>query len=132
MGLNLFIANKDTNSIPRYKIDLGNLVGGAEAIKKVHDEHPSLQGRRLSDQGKIHDLLNRIGGQEGESCDPSRHDIAVITEDGQRLRCHGARGHVKHCWSQLAGYLVHTLGTTKSSPWEAVKVVVSAPLCKAP
>jgi len=88
--------------ILRYRIDLGDLVGGVEAIRKVYDGHPCLHGRRLNDQGKTHDLLNRIGGQEGEPCDPSRHDIAVITEDGQRLCCHGARGHVKHRWSQLA------------------------------
>ena len=62
--------------------NLVDLVRGAKTIHDVQERHPSLERRRLRDQGEIPSLLDVVGKQHSPTCGSSRHDIGVIPEDG--------------------------------------------------
>ena len=66
-------------------LDLADLVGGAEAVEEVQEGHARFKGRGVGDQGEVHGLLHRVGGEHGEAGGAGGHDVAVVAEDGQRL-----------------------------------------------
>ncbi len=52
-------------------------------------------------------FLNGCRREHCPACGPDRHDVTVISEDRQSVRCDRTRGDVKDGRSQLAGNLEH-------------------------
>ncbi len=88
-------------------IDLGDLVAGSESVEEVEERHPGPQGGGMGDRREVLRLLDRSGGQHGETGGAGGHDVAVITEDRQSMGGHGAGGHVNDSRGQLPGDLEH-------------------------
>lgn len=61
----------------------------------------------MRDQREILRFLHGARGEHRETRGPNGHDIAVIAEDGQRVRGDGSRGNMKDGRRQLAGNLEH-------------------------
>ena len=80
---------------------------GAEAIKEVEERDGGLQCGQVRDQREVHDFLHGSGGQHRKAGLAAAHDVAVVAEDGQRMRRQCARAHMEHAGQQLARDLVH-------------------------
>ena len=89
------------------RLHLGHLVRGPEAVEEVQEGHARLERGRVGDQGEVHRLLHRAGRQHREAGGARGHHVAVVAEDGERLRGERAGGHVEDRRRQLAGDLVH-------------------------
>ena len=67
VGPHQVVVDHGADGLEGQALDLIDLVGGAEAVEEVDEGHPSLQGRRLGDEGEVHDLLHRGGAEHGEA-----------------------------------------------------------------
>jgi hypothetical protein len=76
-------------------------------------------------------LLHRAPRPAGRTPVPHRHHVGMVAEDRQPLRGQRAGRDMEHRRGQFTGDLVH-VGSISIRPCEAVKVVVSAPACRAP
>ena len=65
-----------------HALDFVNFVRGPEAIEKMDERNPAFQSGRLSDQGKVHDLLYAGRTKHGVASAAARHHVRVVTEDG--------------------------------------------------
>ena len=88
-------------------LDLLQLVRGTEAVKEVQERHSALDGRKVCNRAEIHDFLHVRLGQHRKAGLTTRHDVAVITEDVQRVAGKRSRRDVEHARQQLARDLVH-------------------------
>ena len=88
-------------------LDLLNLMGSAEAIEEMQEGDPALDGGKVGDGGKIHDLLHTAGTQHGKAGLPAGVHIAVVAEDGKGVGGKGARRAVNDAGQQFARHLVH-------------------------
>ena len=86
--------------------DLGDLVGGAEAVEEVDHRDAPGQGGGLGDQRHVLGFLHRIAGQERAAGGAAGHHVGVIAEDRQGVGGQRPRRHVEHEGRQLAGHLV--------------------------
>ncbi len=86
--------------------DGGDLVRGPEAVEEVQERHPGPQRRRVRDQGHVLGLLYRRCRQHRHAGLSAGHDVAVITEDAQRVRGQRPRRHVHDRRREFAGDLV--------------------------
>ena len=80
---------------------------GAETVEEMQEWQARLEGRRLSDQGNVHDLLYAAGGQHRPAGRSGRHDVALIPEDRKGLGRQGAGGNVEDRRRQFPGDLEH-------------------------
>jgi hypothetical protein len=85
VGPHQVVVDQGADRLDGQAFDLIDLVGGAETVKKVDEGHPSRQGRRLGDEGEVHDLLHRGRAEHGKAGGPAGHDVGVIAEDGEGL-----------------------------------------------
>jgi hypothetical protein len=88
-------------------LDLGDLVGGAEAVEEVEEGHPRLEGGGVGDEGHVHGFLHVVRGQEGPAGHAGGHDVLMVPVDGQGVGGDGAGGDVEDRRGALAGDLVH-------------------------
>ena len=79
----------------------------SEAVKEVHEGDSARQGRFLGDQGEVHDFLNGVGAEHGETGLANGHDVGMVAENGKALAGQGAGGDVEDRTGQFAGDLVH-------------------------
>ena len=89
------------------RVDLLDLVAGTEAVKEVEEGHGALQGSQMGHQRHVAGFLHGVAGQHGEAGLTAGHNVAVVTEDGQRVIGQGAGAHVEHRGGQLTGDLIH-------------------------
>ena len=82
-------------------------MGGTEAVEEVEERGLALDGSKVRDRGKVHDLLDVALAQHGEAGLAASHDVGVITKDVQRLRCNGTGAHVEDRGKLLGSDLVH-------------------------
>ena len=75
--------------------NLLNLVRGAEAVEEVQERGLAGNGGKVGDGSEVHDLLHVALRQHGKAGLAASHDIGVVTEDVQRLRCDGTCGNVE-------------------------------------
>ncbi len=80
---------------------------GAEAVKEVDKRHAGFESRGLCDQSGVHDFLNIIGSQQRPAGLADRHDVLMVSEDGQSLRSDGARGNMNDAGREFTSDLVH-------------------------
>ena len=79
-------------------LDLLDLVGGSESVKKVEKRNPSLDGSQMCHSAQIHYLLYIAGTQHGKSGLAAGIYIRMIAKDreGMARQCPG--GHMDHRW----------------------------------
>jgi hypothetical protein len=87
--------------------NLIDFVRGAETVEEVQEGNSGFERGGMGDQGKIHGFLNGIRAEHSPSGGAAEHDVGVVAEDGEGVRCDGARGHVEGRRSKFAGDLVH-------------------------
>ena len=89
------------------RLDFLHLVRGAEAVEEVQEGQARLNGGQVGDKRHVVRFLDRTAAQDGESGLAAGHDVLLVAEDGQRVRGHGAGGHMEDAGQKLAGDLVH-------------------------
>ena len=89
------------------RLDLLDLVRGAEAVKEVQHRHAAVDGGQVRDRTQIHDLLGRRGCEQRKARVAHAHDVRMVAEDGQRVGGQCARGNVEHARQHLACDLIH-------------------------
>ena len=89
------------------RLDLLDLVAGAEAVKEVQERHPAVDGAQMRHRTQIHDLLGGGGRQHGKASAAHAHHVAVVAEDGQGVGRQGAGGDVEYARQHLTGDLIH-------------------------
>jgi hypothetical protein len=70
--------------------DLGDLVRRPEAIEEVENGHARTQRHGVPDGRQVLGLLRRSRSQERHSGGTRRHDVGMVTEDGERMRRDGS------------------------------------------
>ena len=88
-------------------LDFLDLVRRAEAVEEMHERNPRAQRGRLRDEREIRRLLHAGRAEHGPAGRAAGHDVAVIAENGKRVRGDSAGGHVKDRRQQFAGDLEH-------------------------
>ena len=89
------------------RLNLLDLVRGAEAVEEMQHRHAAVDGGQVRDRAQIHDLLRRRGRQQREAGIAHAHNVRMVAEDGQRMCGQGARGDVEHARQHLACDLIH-------------------------
>ena len=88
-------------------LNLLDLVGGTEAVEEVDERNTGLDGSQMCYCRKVHNLL-RVGlSQHSETGLAASHNVGMVTEDVQCMRCNGTSGNVEYTRKQLACDLVH-------------------------
>ena len=72
--------------VGRELLDLGDLVRGAEAVEEVQERNARFERGGLRDERQVHDFLHRVGSQHGEAGGAGGHHVAVVAENGERVR----------------------------------------------
>ena len=88
-------------------LDLLVLMRGTEAVEEVQEGNLALDGCQMGDRGQIHDFLHAALDQHCKTGLAACHDVAVITEDVQRLGSNGTCGNIEHAGQLLSSDLVH-------------------------
>ena len=88
-------------------LDFLDLVGGTEAVEEVDERNTGLNGSQMCYCRKVHNLL-RVGlSQHSETGLAASHNVGMVAEDVQCMRCNGTSGNVEYTRKQLACDLVH-------------------------
>ena len=88
-------------------LDLLDFVGRTEAVEEVAERNGRLDRGKMRNQRKVHDFLHGSGCEERKARLTACHHVAVIAEDGERMRCERTGGYVEHAGEQLAADLIH-------------------------
>ena len=107
MGADQLAVEHGANLCIHQPRDLRHFVRGAEAVEDVQEGYARFERRRLRDQREVHHLLIRVRKEHAPAGRARRHHVAVVAEDRERVRRHGACGDVKDGARQLAGDLEH-------------------------
>ena len=78
-----------------------------EAVEEVHEGDSGGQSRFQGDQSEVHDFLNGVGAEHGETGLANSHDVRMVAENGKALAGQGAGGDMEDRRGQFAGDLVH-------------------------
>ena len=82
--------------------DAGQLVGGPEAVKEVHEGNAALHGGQMGHGGQIGRFLDAAAAELGESGVPAGHDIRLVAEDAHAVCADGAGRHMQDAGELLA------------------------------
>ena len=88
-------------------LDLLQLVRGTEAVKEVQERHSALDGRKVRNRAEVHDFLYVGLCEHRKARLTTRHNVAVVTENVQRVAGKGSGRDVEYARQQLARDLVH-------------------------
>ena len=89
------------------ELNFVHFVAGAKAVEEMHERQARTQRRHLRDHGHVLCFLHAGGGEHGPAGRSRSHHVAVIAEDGQRVRGQGARRDVENCGRKFARDLEH-------------------------
>ena len=96
-------------------VDLGDFVRGAEAVEEGDEGNARTEGRKVRDEGEVHDFLHRAGGDHGKARLAACHDVGMVAEDVQRVCGERARRNVHDHRQKFARDLVH-IGDHEKEP----------------
>ena len=88
-------------------LDLLNLVRGPEAIEEMLEGDGALDGGQVGNGSHIHSLLHAGRSQLCPAGLAAGHNVGMITEDGQRVGCHGTGRDVHNAGQLRTGDTVH-------------------------
>ena len=89
------------------RLDPLHLVGGAEAVKAVHEGVLAADGGQVGHSAQVHGLLGRGGHQHGVAGGAAGHEVGVIAENGMVVAGHHPGGDVHDAGQELAAHGVH-------------------------
>ncbi len=130
VGAHPVVVDQRPNFIFVQRDYLVHLVGGAKAVEEVDERHPALQGDAVGDQGRVLRLLHRAGGEHGKTGAARRHHVLMVAKIDSP--CAARIGPPWNTAEVNSPAILYMLGSISISPWLAVKVVASAPACRAP
>ena len=76
--------------------DLGDFMRGAETVKEMQERNARFQRGDLRDQRQVVHFLHGVRREHRPTGGAARHDVGVITEDGQRMRGQRACGYMHY------------------------------------
>ena len=82
-------------------------MGGTETVEEMKERNAGLDRREVGDGSDVLGLLDRTGGEQGEAGLAARHDILVVSENGEGVGSEGAGTDMEDSGEKLAGDLVH-------------------------
>ena len=88
-------------------LDALHLVGGAEAVKAVHEGVLGADGGQVRHGAQVHGLLGAGGHQHGVAGGAAGHEVGVVAENGVVVGGDHAGGHVHDAGKELAAHGVH-------------------------
>ena len=87
-------------------LDLLDLMGGTETVKEIDKGKTSLDRRKMSDRGQVHNFLyGRLAEHAGSGL-ATCIDVRMVTEDGKCMGCKRTCGDIKYARKSLTGDLV--------------------------
>ena len=86
--------------------ELGNLVGGAEAVEEVDEGHAGAVTGDVRHEGEVVGFLAGIAAQQGATGGAAGHDILVVAEDRESLGGECPRAHMDREGEEFARDLV--------------------------
>ena len=89
------------------RLDLLDLMAGAEAVEEVHERDPCLDGGQVGDAGQIDGFLDGAGVQHRKAGLAAVHHVGVIAEDRECVCADGTGSHMQNAGQTLAGQSVH-------------------------
>ena len=95
--------------------DLLDLMRGTEAVEEVQERHTAVNGGQVCHGTQIHSLLGRGGCQQGETGLTDAHDVAMVTEDTQRVNTECPGRDVEYAGEHFACDLIH-IGDHQQQP----------------
>ena len=104
--VDLVFGHEGAKDLIGYQRDLRHFVGGAKAVEEVHERHARSQRGHLPDGRQVVSFLRGPGCEQPQPGLPARHDVRVVTEDGQCVRRNGSCGHMHAQGIELACDLV--------------------------
>ena len=99
--------NHGAQVVIRHVFHLADFVRGAEAIEEMQEGQARSERGGVRDEGEVHHFLDRIRRQQGKARGARRHHVAMVAEDREGMRGHGAGGDVQHRRSQFSGDFEH-------------------------
>ena len=87
--------------------DLLHLMRSAEAVEEVEERNAALDGGKVGDGGKVHDLLHVALGEHGEAGLAAGHNVGVVAEDVQRVGRNGTGAHMENARQHFGRDFVH-------------------------
>lgn len=78
-----------------------------EAIEEMNERNAGSQSCKMSNKSQILSLLHTVRRQQSKASLPHRHDILVITEDGQGLTGKSTSSDMENRRHELSRNLVH-------------------------
>ena len=87
--------------------NLLNLVRGPESVEEVDEGNLSAEGGEMGHRGEVHDFLDVALAEHGETGLAAGHDVAVVTEDVQRVGRNGSGAYVEDGRKLFGGDFVH-------------------------
>ena len=88
-------------------IDLLLLVRGTETIEEMQHRNAGVNRTQMGHRPQIHTLLHIRGSQQRETGLPRGHDILMIAENTQCIRCQRPGAHMEDRGQEFPGNLIH-------------------------
>src|ERR1043166_755957 len=107
MSTDQFFIQKRAEFFIRKLEDLRDLVRGTEAIKEMQERHAGLEGRHLSDRGKIMRLLYAAGREQCPAGLADSHHVLVIAVNRKRMSGNRAGCNMEDGAGEFTSDLVH-------------------------
>ena len=84
-----------------------DFVRSTEPIEEMQERNTGFQRGQMRHQRQVHNFLHRSGSQHRKPGLTTCHNVGLITEDVQSLRCQRTRTYMEYAGQQFAGNLVH-------------------------
>ena len=106
-GDNVFVIDHRAHIFHAQLFDLHDFVGSAEAVEEMQERNAGFEGGALRDQSGIMSFLNRVGSDQSKTGLAGRHNVALVTENGQSVRSKRTGSNMEDGRDQFTGDLVH-------------------------
>ena len=87
--------------------DLGNFVGGSEAIEEVDERNFCFERGKVRNRSHVHNFLHGVAADHGKASLARSHNVRMIAKNAQRVSSQRSCGDVEHAGQKLAGNFVH-------------------------
>ena len=107
-GLQRLVVDQTPQLLIVQRLDALHLVGGAEAVKAVHEGVLRFDGGQVRHRRQIHGLLRGGGHQHGVAGGATGHKVRMVAENGVMVAGDHAGCDVHHAGEELSAHGVHS------------------------
>ena len=107
-GLQRLVVDQTPQLLIVQRLDALHLVGGAEAVKAVHEGVLRFDGGQVRHRRQIHGLLRGGGHQHGVAGGAAGHKVRMVAENGVMVAGDHAGCDVHHAGEELSAHGVHS------------------------